>query len=92
MSPDFRTVSVIRACSWCHTGNEIHGVDKPRCSTCGHRADVAMSQCDCPKCTADASARETERQHDMKELLRRFDAAGGDLGKVLDQEEYGGES
>lgn len=83
MSPEFRTVSVIRACSWCHSGNEIHGLTAPLCSRCGHRADVPMSACDCERCTADAAAREQERQQDMADLLKRFGAAGGDLGKLL---------
>lgn len=40
---------IIVACSWCHaTARAFKGPSW--CSTCGHRADVARADCDCPTC------------------------------------------
>lgn len=78
------TFRLIASCSWCHAMNERTTGEVVYCCECGHRADLPRSECDCPRCTATPAEREAARQLDMAELLRRFDAAGGELGKVLD--------
>lgn len=35
----------MQSCSFCHTMT-----DQRTCPNCGHRADVARVQCDCPQC------------------------------------------
>lgn len=46
-------------CSWCHTlsGAAIPGY-KVWCNECGHRADVARLDCDCPKCERELTPEE----------------------------------
>lgn len=42
---------IVVACSWCHGLNSQNGLDlTPYCIFCGHRADLARVDCDCPKC------------------------------------------
>jgi predicted amidophosphoribosyltransferase len=41
--------SLTVACSWCHTAVLVTAL-RNYCPTCGHRADVARVDCDCPKC------------------------------------------
>jgi NADH pyrophosphatase NudC (nudix superfamily) len=40
---------VLVSCSWCHELVEVRARIQ-YCPTCGHRADVARVDCDCPKC------------------------------------------
>lgn len=42
---------MVQSCSWCREGNEVRADGrKVFCWSCGHRADVARIDCDCPKC------------------------------------------
>ena len=41
---------ISRSCSWCHTMNVMTPGLAVFCSSCHHRGDVAMSQCDCLMC------------------------------------------
>lgn len=38
-----------QTCSWCHATNPVGGTPA-YCRSCGHRADVCRSDCDCPAC------------------------------------------
>jgi hypothetical protein len=40
---------IIVSCSWCHSSARLFP-GPAWCLTCGHRADVARVDCDCPKC------------------------------------------
>lgn len=37
-------------CSWCSTVNSLDHPGRLACTSCGHRADLPMSQCDCARC------------------------------------------
>lgn len=41
--------AIRRTCSWCHTLNRLYRGRANHC-VCGHRADLPMSECDCPAC------------------------------------------
>lgn len=43
-------MSLSASCSWCHTTNTLVPGVRNLCRRCGHRADLARIDCDCPKC------------------------------------------
>ena len=89
----FTSACVLVSCSWCHAMNDIHGRTNPLCKDCGHRADVERTKCDCPKCSRTPEQRREDAEKNMADFLKRFDAAGGDLNKLLDADhDLGGES
>lgn len=76
-------ISRSQSCSWCHSTNSLDHPQVRFCSECGHRADLPRMECDCPQCTATPALRQAQAQRDMADLLKRFEASGGDLNKVL---------
>ena len=50
-------MSVLRACSWCGTENEVRamgeggeGFPPPFCTKCNHNSERSRADCDCEKC------------------------------------------
>ncbi len=39
-----------QSCSWCHVSNVVRWGRKNYCGSCGHRADLPRSACDCQSC------------------------------------------
>jgi hypothetical protein len=76
-------LAVTVSCSWCHRTNDVSGEGPHYCPECGHRADLPMSDCNCSQCTRSKEDREAVRQKDMADLLKKLDAAGGDINAIL---------
>ena len=41
-------MTLIISCSWCHAPNDL--AHTMWCHECGHRADRARAECNCPQC------------------------------------------